>query len=45
MSNVERYLENKLKFEFTTFKEFDKKFHNHKDFNKVFKGDMFVYDE
>jgi len=45
LRNVERYLENHLKIEFTTLSALDDKFHDHFHFDKVYKGDMFVYSQ
>lgn len=45
INNVNRYLNRTLKFEFTTFTKLHEIFKEHHDFNKVYRGDMLVYDE
>lgn len=45
LNNVERYLEHSMKIEFTTLKGLNEKFHDHFHFDKVYKGDMFVYNQ
>ncbi len=45
ISNLERYLKNNFKFEFKTFKELEEMLHRNQQFEDVYSGDFFVYDE